>query len=133
MSAFNHIAFNCRDVPRQEQFYIKHFGFKRSRTFNAGQPNEFIMLKLGAMRLEFFPTDPVKTADAGAGEQPLGFKHLAFDVPRLEPVIEALKEDGIQANEIIEVPKIGPGARIVFFRDLEGNIIELMENYRDET
>jgi hypothetical protein len=25
-----------------------------------------------------------------------------------------------------------PGLRIVFFRDPEGNIIELMEGYRDE-
>jgi hypothetical protein len=25
-----------------------------------------------------------------------------------------------------------PGLRIVFFRDLEGNVIELMEGYRDE-
>jgi catechol 2,3-dioxygenase-like lactoylglutathione lyase family enzyme len=35
---FNHVAFNCRDVPRQERFYAKHFGFKRSRTFNRGTP-----------------------------------------------------------------------------------------------
>jgi glyoxylase I family protein len=132
MAAFTHVAFNCRDVRKQEQFYIKHFGFKRSRTINAGKPDEFILIKLGAMRLEFFPTDPAKTAGAGGGEQPLGFKHLAFDVPKLEPVIEALKKDGIQADEIIDISSIIPGARIVFFRDPEGNIIELMENYRDE-
>jgi glyoxylase I family protein len=132
MAAFNHIAFNCRDVVQQEQFYTRHFGFKRARTFNPGQPNEFILLKLGTVRLEFFPTDSVKTANAGAGEQPLGFKHLAFDVPKLEPVIQALKEDGVICDGIIECPQIQPGARIVFFRDLEGNIIELMENYIDE-
>jgi glyoxylase I family protein len=132
MAAFNHIAFNCRDVRRQEQFYIKHFGFKRSRTFNAGKPDEFILIKLASVRLELFPTDSVKTANAGAGEQPLGFKHLAFDVPKLEPAIEALNEDGITADAIIDCSHVSPGMRIVFFRDLEGNIIELMENYADE-
>jgi glyoxylase I family protein len=129
---FNHIAFNCRDVAAQERFYTKHFGFKRSRTFNRGQPNEFIMLKLGATRLEFFPTDSLKVADANAGEQAVGFKHLALDVPKLEPVIESLKADGVACDKIIECPHIAPGARIVFFRDLEGNIIELMEGYVDE-
>ena len=132
MSAFNHVAFNCRNVAVQEKFYSKHFGFKRSRTFNPGQPNEFILIKLGNVRLELFPTDSLKTANAGAGEQSLGFKHLAFDVPKLEPVIEALKKDGIQADQIINCPHIAANARIVFFRDLEGNIIELMEGYIDE-
>jgi glyoxylase I family protein len=132
MTAFNHIAFNCRDVHRQEQFYIRHFGFKRSRTFNTGRPDQFIMLKLGSMRLELFPTDSVKTVGAGGGEQPLGFKHLAFDVPSLEPVLEALKAEGIQPDRIIDCAQLVPGMRIVFFRDLEGNIIELMEGYADE-
>ena len=129
---FNHVAFNCRDVPRQERFYTRHFGFKRSRTFNRGTPGEFIMLKLGATRLELFPTDSLKVGDANAGEQAIGFKHLALDVPKLEPVIESLKSDGVTCDKIIECPHIAPNARIVFFRDLEGNIIELMEGYVDE-
>jgi glyoxylase I family protein len=131
-SGFNHVAFNCRDVPRQERFYTKHFGFKRSRTFNRGTPGEFIMLKLGATRLELFPTDSLKVGDANAGEQAIGFKHLALDVPKLEPLIESLQSDGVICDQIIECPFIAPGARIVFFRDLEGNIIELMEGYVDE-
>jgi glyoxylase I family protein len=129
---FNHVAFNCRDVAAQERFYTKHFGFKRSRTFNRGTPGEFIMLKLGATRLEFFPTDSLKVSDANAGEQPIGFKHLALDVPKLEPIIDALKADGVVCDNVIECAHIAPGARIVFFRDLEGNIIELMEGYVDE-
>lgn len=133
MNAFNHIAFNCRDVRRQEEFYRRHFGFRRSRTFNAGKPNEFILIKLGSMRLELHPTESVKTPTPKAGEQPLGFKHLAFDVPKLEPVLEALRQDGVQADPIISLPYIAPDARVVFFRDLEGNIIELMESYVDET
>ena len=131
-SGFNHVAFNCRDVPRQERFYTRHFGFKRSRTFNRGTPGEFIMLKLGATRLELFPTDSLKVGDVNAGEQAIGFKHLALDVPKLEPVIESLKSDGVTCDKIIECPHIAPNARIVFFRDLEGNIIELMEGYVDE-
>jgi glyoxylase I family protein len=84
MSSFpiNHLALNCRNVAAQESFYSKHFGFKRSRTFNAGKLNEFIMLKLGSFRLELFPTDSAKTMNENGGEQLIGFKHLAFDVPK---------------------------------------------------
>ncbi|MBV9391291.1 MAG: VOC family protein [Verrucomicrobia bacterium] len=131
-AAVNHIAFFCRDVAAQEEFFCKHFGFQRSRTFNAGQPNEFIMLRLGSVRLELFPTDPVKAAENKGGEQPIGFRHLAFDVEKLEPAIQSLREEGIEPDPIIDNRKVIPGSRIVFFRDHEGNIIELMEGYRDE-
>jgi glyoxylase I family protein len=132
MNAFNHIAVNCWDLAAQEAFYTKHLGFKRSRTFNRGKPDEAFMLKLGTVRLELFPTDRNKTAAMQGGEQPIGFKHLAFDVPKLEPILEGLRADGIEPDPIIDVGHIVPGFRIVFFRDPEGNILELMEGYRDE-
>lgn len=131
-NAINHIAFNCRDLAAQEAFYSRHFGFKRSRTFHRGEPGEFFLLKLGSLRLELFTAIQETETDLKGGEQPIGFRHLAFDVPRLEPVLEALKAGGIAHDPIIPVPHISPECRIVFFRDPEGNIIELMENYRDE-
>ena len=131
MAAFNHIAFGCRDLFAQEKFYTKHFGFKRSRTFERGKPGEFFMLKLGPVRLELFPSDLAK-ANATVGPQEVGFRHLAFDVPKLEPVIEALQADGIKVDDIIDMTRLAPGFRIVFFRDPEGNMLELMENYVDE-
>jgi glyoxylase I family protein len=126
-----HLAFRCRNLAAQEAFYTKHFGFKRSRTFHRGESGEFFLLKLGAMRLELFPPDPAQPVAQG-GEQTVGFRHLAFEVPKLEPMIESLRADGIQPDSIIELPQIAEGFRIVFFRDPEGNIIELMEGYRDE-
>ena len=131
-TAINHIALNCRNLAAQEAFFSKHFGFRRSRTFKAGTPDEFIMLKLGSVRLELFPTDSAQSMDTNGGEQVIGFKHLAFEVPKLEPAIEALRADGFEPDPIIDMGDVIPGFRIVFFRDREGNIIELMEGYRDE-
>jgi glyoxylase I family protein len=131
-SAVNHVALNCRNLAAQEAFFSKHFGFQRSRTFKAGKPDEFIMLKLGSVRLELFSADPAQTAEASGGEQLLGFKHLAFDVPKLEAAIAALQADGIEPDPIIDLGDVIPGFRIVFFRDREGNILELMEGYRDD-
>jgi len=72
------------------------------------------MLKLGSVRLELFSGDPAQTVNANGGEQVIGFKHLAFDVP-LEPAIEALRVDGIGPDPIIDLGDIIPGFRIVFF------------------
>lgn len=131
MNAFNHIAFKCRDIHAQEKFYTKHFGFKRCRTFDQGKPDEFFLLKLGTVRLEFF-TSRDATKETKGGEQTVGFMHLAFDVPDLDPVLAALRADGIEPDRIHEIPHVAPGARIAFFRDPEGNIVELMQGYRDE-
>ena len=131
-SAINHIALNCRNLAAQEAFFCKHFGFRRVRTFKAGQPDEFLMLKLGSVRLELFPLRGGSPAgEAKGGEQVVGFKHLAFDVPQLEPAIAALRADGLEPDPIIDMGHVTPGFRIVFFRDPEGNILELMEGYQD--
>jgi glyoxylase I family protein len=127
--SLHHVALRCRNLAAQEAFYTRHFGFKRSATLNRGQPNEFFLLKLGSVRLEFFPPEAA-SEQARGGEQAVGFRHLAFEVPKLEPLLEALKADGIQPDPIIEIAE--RNLRIVFFRDPEGNIIELVEGALDE-
>lgn len=128
MPAVHHIAFHCHDIHAQEKFYARHFGFKRVWTFNEGQANEFLMLRSGACCLEFFPKKAETPADTRGGEQPIGLRHLAFSVDKLEPAIDALKADGITPDPILDKLPV-PGLRICFFRDPEGNIVELMENW----
>jgi hypothetical protein len=61
------------------------------------------MLKLGSVRLELFRTDSAKTEHQKGGEQGIGSKLLVFEVPRLEPAIEALRADGIEPDPIIDM------------------------------
>ena len=129
MNAIQHIAFNCRDIKRQEQFFTQHLGFRRARVFNAGTPNEFLMLRLGSTCLELFSAG---ASAASAGEQSVGFKHLAFDVPNLEVAVANLHADGIETDPIIDCAAVLPGLRVCFFTDAEGNRIELMEGYQDQ-
>ena len=128
MNTVQHVAFNCTDIKRQEQFYAHHFGFRRSRVFNAGAPDEFIMLRLGSTCLELFTA----RQRAVAGEQAVGFKHLAFEVPDLEAAVRALHADGIETDAIVDCSDTVPGMRVCFFNDPDGNRIELMEGYRDQ-
>jgi creatinine amidohydrolase len=132
MKSVQHIAFNCRDMQAQEQFYTKHFGFRRARVFNPDTPNEFIILRLGSTCIELFSA-PAEAKDKMAKEQPIGFQHLAFEVPDLERALAALHADGIETDEIIDCSSIIPGMRVCFFRDPDGNRVELMEGYRDQS
>ena len=131
MKVIQHISFNCSDVKSQEKFYTKHFGFCRACVFKAGTDEEFIMLRLGNTCLELCPAQ-TQQKSLKATEQPVGFKHLAFDVPDLDAAIAALHADGIETDKIIDLSSILEGFRICFFHDPDGNRIELMEGYRDD-
>ncbi len=130
--AITHIAFNCADLNAQEEFYTKHFGFRRCRVFKPDTADEFIMLRLGPVCLELF-TAPDTAPATDAGKHPPGFKHLAFEVPSLEDVIKDLNADGIATEDIRDCSALLEGMRICFFNDPDGNRIELVQGYQDES
>lgn len=129
MNIVHHLALHCRDRHAQAAFYAEQFGFKQARVLNAGEPSEFAVLRLGGMCLELFAA---KETGASGGEQPVGFKHLAFEVPSLEEAIAKLQSAGVQPDPIIDLGGKVPGWRVCFFRDPEGNVIELVQGWQDE-
>ncbi len=131
MFAYNHIAYRCKDRIALERFYTKHFGFQRARVFNPGEPNEFVMTKMGGVRLEFFAAGEDAPAES-EGPQKVGYMHLAFEVPDLNKKVAELAEDGIELKPIFECPQVVEGLRCCFLKDPEGNVIELMEGWKDE-
>ena len=131
MNAIQHIALHCRDLKAQEQFYTKHFGFRRARVFNPGTPGEFLMLRLGSTCIELFSA-PENVRNQLAKPQPIGFAHLAFAVDDLDAAVARLQADGIVTEPIIDCSSIMQGARVCFFQDPDGNRLELMQGYQDE-
>lgn len=127
-----HIAMNCRDRVAQEEFYCRHFGFGRARVMEAGTPNEFVMLRLGDTCLELFQARGIP-ADAAGGEQPVGFKHLCFQVADVARKVAELKAAGSELDPIIDCSALVPGMAVCFFRDPEGNVLELMQGWQDES
>lgn len=128
MSMVQHIAFGCIDIKKQEAFYRKHLGFKRVRVFNPG-PDQFVMLRLGQVCIELFGGAD-KTATGG--EQKVGFKHLAFEVDDIVKSVAGLKADGFEVGEIIDCSGFIANMRVCFFKDPEGNVLELMQGYKDD-
>jgi len=131
MPAIQHIAFSCIDRIAQEKFYTDHFGFKRARVFMRDTPNEFVMLRLGNACIELFSTPP-ESHDKKGGEQPIGFKHFAFEVDDIEKKVKEFHDAGVETQDIIDCSKVAPGLTVCFLNDPEGNIIELMQGWQDE-
>lgn len=133
MTAVQHIAFVCRNRVALERFYTKHFGFGRARVFNAGELGEFVMTRLGSVCIEFFQASPQAIAQAARTPRvEIGFKHLAFEVPQIEPVIESLTRDGVDVGEIFDCSDVSPNLRAAFFHDPEGNGVEILEHWTDQ-
>ncbi len=128
--AVAHLALNCRDRLAQERFYTEHFGFRRCRVFNAERADEFVMLRLGDMRMELFGADAPPAASGG--EQAVGFKHLCFEVPDIEAKRAALAAAKLDVGPVIDCGDTVPGLKVCFFRDPEGNVVELMTGWQDE-
>ncbi len=126
----SHIAYRWLNREAIENFYTKYFGFKRAQVFNPNKSNELVVLKLGAMRLELFQLkgDLVPATVSNS----TGYLHLAFEVDNLEVFINQLNADNIQTGEIHDCSFAVEGMCVCFFKDPEGNIIEIMQGYKDD-
>lgn len=117
----HHTAIGVSDLKRAEEFYSKHFGFQRVKTFNAGQPNEFCMMEAGATILELF-----NIADESLPkftDPKIGFRHVALHVDSVDKYYEQLKDEVTWTV----LPRDADVFRIAFFTDADGVIVELME------
>lgn len=73
--------------------------------------------------IEFLPMTDATAAPPIEKEQ--GFRHLAIAVSPIEEMVDTLKQEGV---EIVDDFKIVPnGTKLFLFRDIEGNIVQLVE------
>ena len=57
---------------------------------------------------------------------------MAFEVPEIATVVAGLQADGIETGDVIDCSSILAGMSVCFFQDPEGNVIELMEGFKDD-
>jgi catechol 2,3-dioxygenase-like lactoylglutathione lyase family enzyme len=117
------MAIYVSDLRRAEEFYSRHFGFKRYKTFNAGQPNEFCMMeseKDGGM-IELFHRP--QSAGEAPVPTPIGFNHLCFLVDDVDAYHERLKDE----VTFHVAPRDADVFRIAFFKDPDGVVVELLQ------
>jgi catechol 2,3-dioxygenase-like lactoylglutathione lyase family enzyme len=116
----DHLVLPVSDIDRITEFYTNHLGM-RKRTFGNGR----VALEFGDQKINLHPAgwdyEP-KAAVSTAGSADLCF----ITVEPVETIRRILEESGI---EIIEGPIMRTGAvgelRSIYFRDPDGNLIEL--------
>lgn len=132
-TVFSHIGLTCRDPQLIENFYTKHFDFKRARVYAPG-PDQVVMIKSGNYYLELFKAtekSPVAPAVKSGSEYP-GWRHICFLVEDLEAKLKELGKEIVITLGPADMGSFIPGMKVCWVADPEGNIIELNQGYKDE-
>lgn len=144
VKGFRHIAVVVRDLENMIRFYTQILGFEVKRHFNiksedfrkgvavaeAEAKGAHLIVPNSSVEIELFQFEtPIPNlSNIPFQANRLGYRHMALVVNNLEETYLELKENGIDfLSEPITVkePKEVAGFQFVYFRDPEGNIIEL--------
>ena len=115
-----HIALCAEDVPSLIAWYQRIF---QVDLVKEGQAGPFFLRFPDGFLIEFLETSgdipPVPE------DKEKGLRHIAFSVLSLEKMVGRLKKEGVEVvDDLKTVPN---GTKLFLFRDIEGNLIQLVE------
>ncbi len=131
-AVFHHMAIACKDPLAVEAFYVKHFGFRRTRAIPLGE-KQIVFIRSGDVYLEIFQAKgeaPVPPA-GGDGPQFPGWRHIAFKVDDVDAKLAAMGDEAQITLGPLSFDDFIPGWRTAWIADLEGNIVEISQGYVD--
>jgi glyoxylase I family protein len=131
---WSHIALNCADEARTEQFYTRWFGFSRARAVPVGA-SEIVFLRCGSVLLELFSAAPSSTApvnDQDGPHTPGTIRHIAFQTDDVDAFVARMGDAAAVTLGPIDFDNFIHGWRTVWLRDPDGVVVEVSQGYRDE-
>jgi len=116
-----HTAISSPNPQKLAEWYVEHLEFHINFSY-AG--NYFVKAKNGSM-LEIIPADrPLAAPQTTANNKDGGIRHLAIMSDDFDKAHELLKSKNVVfAGEPFETQ----GNRLVFFNDLDGNLLHLIQ------
>lgn len=115
----HHVALYTADLERLRAFYVETLGLPQVGAFPGGK---IIFIDAGSTAIELI------ARDGWAGTATGSWQHLAFEVESVDDAYDELRARGITFHvEPKDVPEGAPSARVAFFKDPEGNILELFQ------
>ncbi len=122
-----HIAIVAKDSAALKSWYERVLGAQL--LWDNGQVPPTSLLALGNVWFEIYAADK---AQANPDDNKMsGFRHLALRVESLDAAKAELEQRGVKFNEA-ERAAAG-GGRVLFFEDLEGNLLHFVERAKDST
>ena len=116
-----HTAISSPDPQKLAQWYVDHLGFHINFSY-AG--NYFVKAPNGSM-LEIIPADrPLAAPQTTANNKDGGIRHLSIASDDFDAAHQQLKGQGVH---FVGEPFETMGNRLVFFNDLDGNLLHLIQ------
>jgi glyoxylase I family protein len=121
-----HLGLAARDSTALKDWYVRVLG--ATLVFANGQTPPAFLIKLGdGIMIEIYPG---AAALSETGNNLLaGWRHIALRVPSIQEARRALEERGVAFTESLK--PAGGGGQVLFFRDLEDNLLHLVERQRE--
>ena len=131
----HHVGTTVADLDRAVEFYRDTLGFELLSEFTVsgdsfatgvGVPNatgDFAHLDADGVRIELIEYDPEGEACTAESVNQRGAKHMGFEVDDVAAFYERLPAD---VETLSEPQTTSSGAQILFVRDPEGNLIEII-------
>ena len=115
-TGLEHTAIASPHPGRLAEWYVQHLGFRIHFEYDG---NYFVRAPDGSM-LEIIPSEGERVKESM--KQP-GLRHLAISVADFDAAQEHLRSGGVQ---FLTEAYVNQGNRLVFFNDLDGNILHLI-------
>lgn len=121
IKGIEHIAICAKDTDKLKDWYVKLFGFKVVYE-NQKTPKTYILYVNDGSMIEIYPASE---DTAYYSNKVKGIRHIALIPENFAEVCKALADNDV---EIVDEAKVSAsGVKTIFFRDLEGNLLHLVD------
>lgn len=121
MVYLEHAGICAKDTKALMNWYVSLFGFKVVYNNSKERPT-FILSSGSHSMIEIYP---MENEARTKGNKDQGLRHLAFGTDNIEMEYQKLLDKKVEI--IQELKTSSSGVKVVFFRDLEGNIIHFVQ------
>ncbi|HYF84061.1 MAG TPA: VOC family protein [Clostridia bacterium] len=121
IKGIEHIGICAEDTSSLKDWYVKLFGFKVVYENNKTPKSYILYINDGSM-IEIYPASEDSKISSNKIK---GIRHIALIADNFEEMCETLKDNCV---EIIEEAKVSAsGVKTIFFRDIENNVLHLID------
>ena len=120
--SLEHLGLPAQDPAALKDWYVRTLGAKVAFSHTGSPPMFMISFPDGKM-VEIYQAD--SSLDETGDNKLSGWRHVALRVDSLEAAKKELEKRGVQFTEKIKAA--AGGGRVLFFRDVEGNLLHLVE------
>lgn len=121
IKGIEHIGICAKDTDALKDWYVRLFGFKVIYENNKAPKTYFLYVNDGSM-IEIYPSN---TSSGDYDNKVKGIRHLALIPENFDEVCKLLSDNNVEILE--EAKTSSTGVKTIFFKDIEGNILHLID------